>query len=111
MGGPLSEVEFAARYNTTRPRGARRPEHERLRDSEGDSSPLPPSNEDALTEEELAHPDGLMGFSFHCPHASGWASWVPWNSTWNRLKFISSSWHKERGHTRVTGVSGVSFRA
>ena len=23
VGGPLSEVEFAARYNTTRPRGAR----------------------------------------------------------------------------------------
>ena len=50
VGGPLSEVEFAARYSTTRPRGARRPEHERLRDSD----PLTPSNEDALTEEELA---------------------------------------------------------
>ncbi len=50
VGGPLSEVEFAARYSATRPRGARRPEHERLRDSD----PLTPSNEDALTEEELA---------------------------------------------------------
>jgi len=54
VGGPLSEVEFAARYNSTRPRSARRPEHERLRDEAGDSSPLTPSNEDALTEEELA---------------------------------------------------------
>ena len=65
VGGPLSEVEFAARYNNTRPRGARRPEHERLRDSDGDALPLPPSNEDALTEEELA-----QGASLYKEHAT-----------------------------------------